>query len=200
MTRAVPAGAPGAIAAPSAAPPVRRIAVIGAECVGKTALCEALAARLPGLWLPEYLREFCAAHARPPRRDEQARILATQVEREAATVADAARTGIGWVLCDSAPVITALCSVHYFDDHSLLAPALAHHRHYAATLLLLPDLPWVADGIQRDGPQVRALVHESLVALLARAGIAAQLIGGSGSERIALAVAALERLATHRPI
>lgn len=191
MTAAMPAGAPGAIAAPVATPPVRRIAVVGAECVGKTALCEALAARLPGLWIPEYLREFCVAHGRPPRRDEQAQILATQIEREAAAVDEAARTGIGWVLCDSAPVITALCSVHYFDDRSLLAPGLAHHRNYAATLLLLPDLAWVADGIQRDGPQVRALVHEALVALLSGAGIAAHPIGGSGSERIERAAATL---------
>jgi len=35
-----------------------RVALIGAECTGKTSLAMAMARELPGLWLPEILREW----------------------------------------------------------------------------------------------------------------------------------------------
>jgi nicotinamide riboside kinase len=93
---------------------VRRVAVIGAECVGKSTLCAALADALPGCWIPEYLREFCAERGRPPHRIEQTQLFAVQIEREAAAVERAAADGLAWVLCDSAPLLTAIFSIHYF--------------------------------------------------------------------------------------
>jgi len=95
------------------------------------------------------------------------------------------------VLCDSAPLLTAVYSVHYFDDHSLLAPALAHHRLYAATLVLRPDLPWIADGIQRDGAPVRAAVDALLACHLDAAAITAHAVAGHGRARLDAALAAL---------
>ena len=66
---------------------VRRIAIIGAECVGKTELAQRLAEWLPGLWIPEYLREFCDRLRRTPRLDEQMLILAEQQAREGQAIA-----------------------------------------------------------------------------------------------------------------
>jgi len=66
---------------------VRRVAIIGAECVGKTELARGLAASLPGLWIPEYLREFCDRLRRTPRPPEQAHILAEQRRRESYSAA-----------------------------------------------------------------------------------------------------------------
>jgi len=174
---------------------VRRVAVIGAECVGKSTLCAALADALPGCWIPEYLREFCAERGRPPHRNEQTQLFAVQIEREAAAVERAAADGLAWVLCDSAPLLTAIFSIHYFDDDSLLGPALAHHPRYAATLLLRPDLPWVADGIQRDGEPVRAAVDALIIAQLAAGGVLARPVAGQGPRRVAAALAALRELA-----
>ena len=49
-----------------------KIAIVGGECTGKTLLCETLANALPGLWVPEYLREFVDRHARVPALEDQA--------------------------------------------------------------------------------------------------------------------------------
>ncbi|HEX7155775.1 MAG TPA: ATP-binding protein [Burkholderiaceae bacterium] len=173
---------------------VRRIAVIGAECVGKTTLCEQLARELRGDWIAEYLREFCAARGRTPAESEQAHILQVQIEREAQAEAAAAARGLGWLLCDSAPIVTATYSVQYFGDRSLLDAAIAHHRRYDATLLLAPDLPWQADGIQRDGAGVRERFHALLAGRLSAAGISTHLTEGQGAARLASARAVLLRL------
>jgi nicotinamide riboside kinase len=162
---------------------VRRIAIIGAECVGKTELAQELAERLPGLWIPEYLREFCDRRARTPRLDEQLHILAEQQAREEAAIARARAGNIVWVLADSAPLVTAAYSELLFCDLSLNEPAMAHHACYDATLLLLPDLPWFADGIQRDGPAVRDAFHELLLQRLQQARLPFVPIGGVGDVR-----------------
>jgi nicotinamide riboside kinase len=162
----------------------RRIAVVGAECVGKTTLCRELAELLPGHWLPEYLREFCDRLGRTPRADEQLPILRTQIEREAAAQRQAAEQGVAWLLCDSAPIATALYSRMLFDDPTLLEAALAHHRGYWATLLLQPDLPWMADGFLRDGPEVRAAFHRQVTELLQEPGMRVYPIDGLGARRL----------------
>ena len=115
---------------------VRRVAIIGAECVGKTELAQQLAADLPGLWVAEYLREFCDRLGRTPTPDEQWHILAEQIAREDAALAQAQAAGLGWVLADSAPLVTAIYSEQLFGDRSLHERAWAHHRRYDATLLL----------------------------------------------------------------
>ena len=173
---------------------VRRIAVIGAECVGKTELAQRLAQTLPGLWIPEYLREFCENTQRTPRSEEQAQILAEQRQREDEAIARAQSQRLEWVLSDSAPLVTAAYSELLFEDVSLHEEAIVHHVRYHATLLLVPDLPWVADGIQRDGPAVRAAFHALLLQRLQQAGLPFALIGGIGEQRLQAASAALRGL------
>jgi nicotinamide riboside kinase len=173
---------------------VRRVAIIGAECVGKTELAQRLADSLPGRWIPEYLREFCDRMQRTPAPREQWHILAEQQRREEEALALARASGLRWVLADSAPLLTAVYSELLFADVSLYEQALAHHARYDATLLLLPDLPWVADGIQRDGPAVREASHALLLARLAQFGLRYAPVAGSGGTRIATALAALQGL------
>lgn len=164
------------------------VAVLGAECTGKSTLCRELALLLPAVGVPEALRDFCDRHRRTPRADEQAALMAEQIARERTALAQARARGLRWVLVDSAPLATALYSEQLFGDTSLTAAALAHHRSYRHTLLAGLEVPWQADGIQRDGPQARADFHERLVAVLARAGIAHGTLPGNPDERRALAL------------
>jgi nicotinamide riboside kinase len=147
-------------------PHVQLISVLGAECTGKSTLCPALATAENGRWLAEYVREFCALHDRPPRQDEQAHVAAEQIRREQVAARESGR-----VFVDSSPLMTAIYSIHYFDDRSLLEPALAHQRSYAATLVCDTDLPWIADGLQRDSATVRMRCQGLLLEALQRARI-----------------------------
>jgi nicotinamide riboside kinase len=171
------------------------IAVTGAECTGKTDLCQALAKQLNGLWVPEVLREFCDKEQRTPTAMEQIPILLAQQAREAQALAQAAKKNKAWVFCDSAPVATALYSQLLFEDPGLLRAALAHHQTYAATLHCAPDIDWQADGIQRDGREARATFDQALTILFAKYGIATHRVTGQGDLRVESAVAALQQLA-----
>lgn len=171
-------------------PPSLRIAVLGAESTGKTTLARTLAESLhapeaPVVTVNEVLREWCDREGRTPRADEQLGIAHAQARR-----AQAAWAGAG-VVADTTPLMTAVYSDLLFGDRSLYGMALEHQRHYHLTLLTGLDLPWVADGLQRDGPQVREPVDALVRAALTRAGIAFHTVYGQGEARLMQAFSAL---------
>jgi len=171
------------------------IAIVGAESTGKTALAEALAMRVhaeTGLactWVPEQLRLWCERAGRTPLEHEQAAIAALQ--RDAIEAAAATHEV---VLADTTPLMIAVYSRIVFDDRSLAARAAAWQRRCALTLLTSLDLPWVADGLQRDGPHVRAPVDALIRELLIGHALPWALVSGGGQQRIENALDALAPL------
>ena len=168
------------------------IVLLGAESTGKTTLARDIGAALRARGesvavVDEALREFCDQHQRTPRRDEQAGIAAEQSRRIAAATA-----GGSVVVADTSASMIAVYSDFVFADRSLYGSAESAQRRYALTLVTALDLPWRADGLQRDGAHVRAPVDALVRASLQRAGVAFRTIGGSGSDRLANALAAVE--------
>ncbi len=173
-------------------PPPTVIALVGAESTGKTRLGTELTDHLRGRGLsvalvPEWLREWCDQAGRTPRADEQAAIAREQARRIEQACAEI-------VIADTTPLMTAVYSDMLFGDPSLHGFALARQKGYALTLVMGLDLPWVADGLQRDGPQVREPVDALLRAALEQAGIPYQVIYGSGPERLDHALKAMDGL------
>jgi nicotinamide riboside kinase len=159
-----------------------KIAILGAECTGKTQLAQDLATQLqcdhPGTaWVPEYLREWCDAHGRTPRADEQAHIALVQMERVLA------QADSGVVLSDTAPLMTAVYSDVVLGDTSLYPRAVEQHRSFGLTLVTALDLPWKPDGLQRDGLVMRARVNQRLRETLVRYGIGFSMVYGTGEAR-----------------
>ena len=167
-----------------------KIAILGAECTGKTTLLANMAASLRAQGarvrvVDEVLRQWCAAQGRTPRADEQAAIMHAQI-----AAVDAA-AGCDYLLCDTTPLVTAVYSELLFDDHSLYPVAVAQQRRYQLTLLAGTDLPWLADGIQRDGPAARDLVDRQLREVLQAHALPVYSVCGLGAARLASATAAL---------
>lgn len=162
----------------------RLICLIGAECTGKTTLAQALAVQMGGLWVPEYLRAFTAQQGRTPLQAEQAHILHEQLRLQDATLEQAHQQHRAWVFCDTAPLLTAVYSDCVFGDASQYPEAITLHARYAHTLLLEPDIPWVADGLQRDGAAMRAKVHARIRDTLNHAGLRYTCIAGDAERRL----------------
>ncbi len=188
------------------------IAIVGAESTGKTTLAREIAWTLaggaPAVTVPgaavagagrvalvgEVLREWCDAAGRTPRREEQRGILIEQHRR-----IDAAAATHDIVVCDTTALMTHVYSDLLFDDRSLLPLAVQRHRGMGATLLTALDLPWVADGHQRDGEHVRQPVDDRVREVLQRHGIPFAVVAGTGSVRLGRALAALRPLLAATP-
>ena len=170
------------------------IALLGAESTGKTTLALALrdALAVEGLEaavVPEYLREFCDRERRTPRPDEQRAIADEQTRR-----IEAAARAHDFVIADTSALMIAVYSDQVFGDTSLYAHAqTAHARACDLTLLTALDLPWQADGLQRDGPQVREPVDVKVRAALQRAATPYSVVFGTGAARVESGLACIHR-------
>lgn len=170
-----------------------KIALLGAECTGKTRLSMELARQLEAQGLtvgvvPEVLREWCQREGRTPSCEDQYSIAQEQARR----VVSMDSRDI--VISDTAPVMTAVYSEKLFRDGSILHFALPHHAVYDLTLVMGLDLPWVADGHQRDGPHSQEPIDTLLRATLESAAIPYTTIYGQHAGRCESALAALSTL------
>ena len=170
-----------------------KVALLGAESTGKTRLANELAAhwRAQGrdvVHVQEVLREWCEREGRTPRPHEQIGIAQEQALRAQAIRPDQ------WLVADTTPLMTAIYSDMLFGDASLYAFALQHQQQYDMTLVTGLDIPWVADGLQRDGPHVREPVDGMLRAALTGGGIHFQVVYGTGSARLDKALSAIDAI------
>ena len=140
-------------ATPATASAPRRLGLIGGEGSGKTTLADALAGVLPACVVDESLRAFVGREGRTPRCDEQDALMRDQAVREDEAAAACPQPCL---IADPAPLMTAVYSLLYFDDDSLVAPAVEQAAGYDLVAWCRPDVPWAADGIQRDGAGHRA--------------------------------------------
>ena len=166
----------------------RLLCLLGAECTGKTSLAQALAAALPAVWVPEYLRLFCTQQGRTPFSEEQSHIAAQQQALETTALAQAQAQGLDWVVCDTAPLLTAVYSEYVFNDNSRDPMARTAQQRYALTLFLQPDFAWQADGLQRDGDHARTAVQVLLEREMTQHTGPWQPLNGSPAQRLAQAL------------
>ncbi|MDI1258968.1 ATP-binding protein [Aquabacterium sp.] len=160
------------------------IAIVGAESTGKTTLAfgltqALLAEGVNATMVPEVLREFCDDRGRTPYPHEQVGIARDQTQR----LVQSTQTH-DVVVADTTALMTAVYSDHLFNDQSLYAQALIDHAFANLTLLTALDLPWQADGLQRDGAHVREPVDDLIRQHLLNAELPFSVVAGQGVHRL----------------
>ena len=172
-----------------------KIALLGAESTGKTQLARDLAAHLRAQGksvavVAEVLRTWCEREGRTPRPGEQ-----MPIAQEQERLVDEAAASADVVIADTTALMVAIYSAMLFEDGSLYQFALSRQRTYDVTLVTGLDLPWVADGLQRDGPHVREPVDALVRDSLAKTGVPYRVVYGNGVERLRNALVAIDESA-----
>lgn len=165
---------------------MKKIAVLGAESTGKSTLVQDLTLTLQAIGTPciaisEFLREWCDKYQRTPRPEEQAQIAQEQ------TLRIGAAQGLA-VVADTTALMTALYSDLLFQDPSLYPDALDELRNFTHVLVTGLDLPWVADGHQRDSPAGQQAFHQRLQSVLQEHNIRYSMVWGTGPLRLEAAL------------
>lgn len=171
---------------------VQVVSLVGAESTGKSTLATALGESLPAVVVDETLRRFVVDRGRVPTAAEQLSVIRTQIAREAEAQRKAEAVGCRWVVSDGGALMTAVYSIMYYQDDSLLEVALAHHRSYALTVLCDSDIAWEPDQGQRDSPQARDEAQQVLIDQVAGQEVQLLLASGSVDDRVATVLAALD--------
>jgi nicotinamide riboside kinase len=176
-----------------------RIGLLGGEATGKSTLADALARRLPGFVAEEYLRDFVHDFGRSPLLADQEGIYLTQQATVVTVERAAAHAGIPYVIADPLPLMTAVYSLVYFDDDTLLAEGLQDARTYDIIFWCAPDITWSPDPRLRDGQEWRERAHQIIADVIAPA-LPMVVIAGEREHRLATALSAIPPFSGLRPL
>jgi HTH-type transcriptional regulator, transcriptional repressor of NAD biosynthesis genes len=176
-----------------------RVAILGAECSGKTTLCAELKKSLASYAIetqiiPEALREFCHRLNRVPCREDQLGIMHEQMELEDFDKKTNRLDQRQLTLSDCAPITIAIYSELYFSDLSLYFEAEKFHKNYDLSILLSPNIGWQSDGIFRESPQAQQRFHHRMKQWLQSSSHPWLEISDVGEQRTASAISAIIRL------
>ena len=168
---------------------MRQVGLIGAECTGKSSVAAALAVELDAIHVPEALRSFVETRGRVPEGADQAGIMSEQ--RASALMARLDHPD-ALIIVDPLPLMTAIYSIAYFNDASLLTDAIDDARTYDLIWWCRPDLPWIPDGEQRDGEERRTQVDVLIDQVVRDSGLSVIELRGSVETRMREAIDSLQ--------
>jgi NadR type nicotinamide-nucleotide adenylyltransferase len=169
-----------------------RVVLIGPECTGKTTLARELAAHFAVPWAAEHAREYVERHGQSLGYGDVEPIARGQREGEDAAIARALAEHARLVILDTDLVSTLVYSLHYYGGCPEWIRTEAARRLGEIYLLHDTDVPWIADGLQREQPERRDELFALYAATLARLGAATREIRGPWVERRRRAIAAID--------
>lgn len=166
---------------------VRRIAIVGPECTGKTDLARFLATYYQTTWVPEFARGYLEKLNRPYTKEDLTIIAQGQLNTEN-TIAEQAN---GFVFCDTNLVVVKIWSEFKYGSCDPEILTLMKQQMYDLHLLTDVDLPWEDDPL-REHPHKRQELFELYKAELENTGARFEIIRGDYASRRAAAITAVE--------
>jgi len=164
----------------------RTICLHGPESTGKSTLAPLLAARLNGVVIGEYGRDYAESHGTAFTMADLVAIGQEQARRAEA----AGAAGADPLILDTDPLMTAVWADMLFSRRD---PWFDNFSDTADLYLLFDtDLPWIDDGTRMFGTtELRRRFFDLSKAELDRRGLNWVLVGGQGEARLDNALAAI---------
>lgn len=168
---------------------VIKVVLTGSESTGKTELAHRLAEHYGAPVAEEFVRAYAEQRGGVLEFADHGPVARGQMASEDAAVSRARDL----VVLDTDLVSTALYCDHYYGRCPTWIADEARRRAADLYLLMLPDIPWVADGV-RDRGDRREEMHAMFRQRLEEWSLPYVEIGGEGDERLRRAVAAVDQL------
>jgi NadR type nicotinamide-nucleotide adenylyltransferase len=182
---------------------IKKIVIVGPESTGKSTLCKELAAHYQTMWCPEYARTYLLEHGTTYQFEDLLTIAKGQLALEDQHTAlleeqqrTLAKTNAVWPLfIDTDMYVMKVWSEFVFKKcHRFILDQIVKRR-YDHYLLCNTDLPWVQDEL-REYPDLST--RETLFSMykdcLINQSVGWTLIGGTETERLRNAIAAVDQL------
>jgi len=168
---------------------VRRVAIVGPECTGKTDLARFLANHYQTHWVPEFARTYLETLDRPYMQEDLTSIAFGQIQSEDLSVKQANR----FLFCDTNLVVIKIWSEFKYGSCDPAIITLMQQQTYDLHLLTDVDLPWEDDPL-REHPHKRQELFNLYEAELKGSKTKFTIIRGDYTARRAAAVKAVEEM------
>jgi NadR type nicotinamide-nucleotide adenylyltransferase len=170
-------------------PEVKKIAVIGPECTGKSELSEFIAEHYKTNWVPEYARGYIGNLVRPYNETDLLKIAHGQMRLEDEWPRDASTL----LICDTNLYVIKIWSEFKYghcDPEILKQIAI---RKYDLYLLTYVDIPW-QDDPQREHPNQREELYQHYLRDMQSQSVPFVEIKGQREARRATAIEAINKM------
>jgi NadR type nicotinamide-nucleotide adenylyltransferase len=168
---------------------IKKVAIIGPECTGKSALSEFLADQFKTVWVPEYARGYLENLTRPYAENDLLTIAHGQLRLEDTWAANVNKV----MICDTNLYVIKVWSQFKFGQvHPEILKSI-QTRKYDLYLLTYIDLPWEEDP-QREHPDKRQQLYDIYKKEMMNQSVPFMEIRGEREERRKTAVEAIQKL------
>ncbi len=165
---------------------VKKIAIVGPESTGKSAMAEWLAEYYQTIWVPEYARGYCEKLTAPCTWQDEINMFRGQLEMEKELLPKANKL----LICDTTFITIKIWSDYTFGQAPLEVLDELPKHPYDFYLLMDIDLAWEHDPL-RDFPHLREYFMEVWHKELKMLNANYHVISGKGDERFKNAATAI---------
>ncbi len=170
-------------------PQIKKVAVIGPECTGKSELSQFLAEHFKTVYVPEYARPYIDRLVHPYVEADLLKIAHGQLRLEDENLIDSNR----FMVCDTNLYVIKIWSEFKFGscDKEILESIAT--RKYDLYLLTNIDLPW-QDDPQREHPTKREELYQLYLTEMKNQSTPFVEIKGERKQRRKTAIEAIEKI------
>jgi len=166
---------------------IRKIAIIGPECTGKTTLTEALAEHFNTLWIPEFAREY-VQNLNSKYSFQDVEMIAKKQIEELNRIYPTARH---FVFYDTDLIITKVWFEHVFNKLPTFVDPIIASKKIDFYLLCDTDIDWQEDGVRENGGDMRELLFKKYMQVLDTFNLPYEIISGTDESRLNNAIKAI---------
>jgi NadR type nicotinamide-nucleotide adenylyltransferase len=170
-------------------PEIKKVAVIGPECTGKSDLSKYLAEQFHTEWVPEYARGYLDHLTREYNQGDLITIAHGQLRLEDEFHRDANKV----LICDTNLYVIKVWSEFKFGSVDPQILQTIDTRKYDLYLLTNVDVPWIEDPL-REHPDKRQELFEIYKKEMLQQSIPFVEISGDWTHRRKIAVEAVQKL------
>lgn len=167
-----------------------KIAVVGPESTGKSALCKKLALYYNGLWVPEFARYFLLTQSNSYTYADLEKIAIGQLFWE--KLYEGCNQN-SWLFYDTTLLTIKIWSEWKYSKTAKLIEDNYCNPKYDLILLSDVDLPWTYDP-QRENPHDRKELFDYHIEILKKCNFTFEIVSGFGQKRLENAIKILENL------
>ncbi len=167
-----------------------KIAILGPESTGKTALAQSLAEHFKAPWVPEYAREYVEKLSSPYTYEDVCNIAQKQIQQEKAFELDST-SNENYVFFDTDLIITKVWFSYRFQKIPEFLIQRLDCKFFNMYLLCAPDLPWEPDPVREHGND-REYFFNLYKKEIEQTGKPYVIVTGTGNQRIQNAIDAIK--------